>query len=60
MSRELSVFPRFLKAQSRKKIIDLFDNLAVLSQVALNLPHMAANSLFFRGNCSETEVSEQL
>jgi hypothetical protein len=27
--------------------LDLFKNLAVLSQVPLNLPHMAANSLFF-------------
>jgi hypothetical protein len=28
------------------KLLDLFKNLAVLSQVSLNLPHMAANSLF--------------
>jgi hypothetical protein len=29
--------------------LDLFKNLAVLSQVLLNLPQMAANSLFFSG-----------
>jgi hypothetical protein len=40
------------------KLLDSFENLAVLSQVPLNLPHMAANSLFFRGSSSETEVSE--
>jgi hypothetical protein len=41
-------------------ISDVFKNLPVLSQVPLRLPNMAANSLFFQGSCSETEVFEQL
>jgi hypothetical protein len=31
---------------AKAKLLDLFKNLAVLSQVPLNLPDMAANSLF--------------
>jgi hypothetical protein len=40
--------PCMIQLDANRILLDLFKNPAVLSQILLNLPHMAANSLFLR------------